>query len=86
MADGRYDGAVSPDKTVVGTYLHGIFDNDELREGLLNQIKAKKHMEAGKVHDYQAFKESQYDLLARTVRAAVDMDQIMAILDGSRTR
>ncbi|MCH4072217.1 cobyric acid synthase [Pseudoramibacter sp.] len=83
LADGRLDGAVSADKTVVGTYLHGIFDNDELRESLLNQIKAKKHMAAGSVRDYQAFKESQYNLLAKTVKEALDMDQIMAILDGS---
>ena len=41
-------------------------------------------MAAGKVHDYQAFKESQYDLLAKTVKEAVDMEQIMAILDRSQ--
>lgn len=83
LADGRADGAVSADGSVMGTYLHGIFDNDDFREKILNRIKAKKHLAAGAVRDYAAFKESQYDLLAASVKQAVDMDAIMRIVENS---
>ena len=71
------------DGNVMGTYLHGIFDNDDFREKILNRIKAKKHLAAGAVQDYAAFKESQYDLLAAAVKQAVDMDAIMRIIENS---
>lgn len=36
------DGAVSQDGRVMGTYIHGIFDNDGFRSALLNRIRRKK--------------------------------------------
>ena len=35
LADGRYDGAVSSDGQVAGSYLHGLFDSAEACEALL---------------------------------------------------
>lgn len=83
LADGRMDGAVAENGMVMGTYLHGIFDNDVFREGILNKLKEKKHLEAGAVQDYAAFKESQYDLLAKSVKDALDMDAVMRIIENS---
>ncbi len=54
------DGQVSPDGRVVGTYLHGILDNDSLRAALLAWAGGAPVPSA----DYAAFKDRQYDLLA----------------------
>lgn len=83
LDDGRSDGAVSADGRVMGTYLHGIFDNDAFREALLSVLKAGKNIEATGARDFAAFKESQYDLLAKTFEENLDMDQIMTIIHNS---
>ena len=36
------DGAVSTDGRIMGTYLHGIFDNDGFRAALLNRLRRQK--------------------------------------------
>jgi adenosylcobyric acid synthase len=38
VIDGRQDGAMSPDARVMGTYLHGIFAQDELRASYLAHV------------------------------------------------
>lgn len=80
LDDGRSDGAVSKDGMVMGTYLHGIFDNDEFREALLSRLKEGKNLESSGIKDFKAFKESQYDLLAETVEKSLDMDKLMSII------
>jgi adenosylcobyric acid synthase len=35
LSDGRCDGAVSADNQILGTYLHGLFDNPQARDELL---------------------------------------------------
>ncbi len=82
LNDGRSDGAVSGDGQVMGTYLHGIFDNDVFREALLAALKAKKNIEAGEARDFAKFKEEQYDLLAAVVEESLDMTKIMEIIEG----
>ena len=38
------DGAISDDGNVIGTYVHGIFDNDEFRLELINCLRRKKDL------------------------------------------
>ncbi len=83
LEDGRADGAVSKDKMVMGTYLHGIFDNDDFREALIAALKAKKGVDEGERVDFAAFKDSQYNLLAASVREALDMEKLMGIIEAS---
>jgi Cobyric acid synthase len=81
LADGTVDGVIAEDGTVMGTYLHGIFDNDGLREKIIEALRVKKNLEAGPTaFDFKAFKEEQYDLLAETVEASLDMKKIMEII------
>ena len=59
----------------------GIFDNDGLREKIIEALRVKKNLEAGPTaFDFKAFKEEQYDLLAETVEANLDMKKIMEII------
>ncbi len=66
----------------LGTYVHGIFDKDDLAFTLVNEIAKAKGMslEAGLNFDYQAFKDGEYDKLAELVRENIDMDLIYRII------
>ena len=84
LEDGTVDGVIAADGTVMGTYLHGIFDNDDFREKIVETIREKKHLKAGPVaFDFKAFKEEQYDLLAETVETNIDMKKIMEIIGAT---
>ncbi|MFZ5586764.1 MAG: cobyric acid synthase [Thermodesulfobacteriota bacterium] len=64
------EGQVSPDGRVVGTYLHGLLDNDGLRAALLAWAGGGRRVEG--LADYAAFKERQYDLLADLLEEHLD--------------
>jgi len=76
------DGAVSSDGNVIGSYLHGIFDNDEFRLGLINHLRKNKGIspispeELGTVD-----KERQYDKLADWFREHINMDLIYNVIE-----
>lgn len=77
------DGAVSADGRVMGTYLHGLFDNDAFRRQLINYLRKKNG--GHKALNYtplssQAFKEEAYDRLADVVRENLRMDIIYSLL------
>ena len=80
----RYDGAVSPDKRIQGTYLHGVFDNSQWTRDYLNQIRIEKGLEpvTDQVMDLKEFKDLQYDKLAAVIRDSVDMKKIYQIMNG----
>ncbi len=40
------DGVVRADGLIMGTYLHGIFDNDEYRRSLINALRIRKGLPA----------------------------------------
>ncbi len=81
LDDNSLDGTINKEETVMGTYLHGIFDNDAFREKIINQLKKRKNLELGlEVFDFKAFKEDQYDDLAQVVEANIEMDKIMEII------
>ena len=79
------DGAVSNDGNVIGTYLHGIFDNDEFRLELINHLRKNKGLspilseELGTVD-----KERQYDNLAALFREHINMDLIYGMIGELR--
>ncbi|MEG0494726.1 MAG: cobyric acid synthase [Eubacterium sp.] len=83
LEDGRADGGISKDRMVMGTYLHGIFDNDAFRGKLIEELKKKKNIESNGqdgLSNFKEFKESQYDLLAETVEKSLDMSKILEII------
>ena len=71
------DGAVSDDGNVIGSYLHGIFDNDEFRLGLINRLRESKGLPPMQAEELSSVdKERQYDKLADWFRGHIDMDLI----------
>lgn len=79
----KLDGAESSDGKVLGTYLHGVFDNSQWRRDLLNQIRQSKGLPPiDKVAiPYQEYKNQQYDQLADLLREHLDMEKIYQIID-----
>ncbi len=65
---------------MVGTYVHGIFDNGDLALRLVNSIAEKKGQKLDGTTDYMAFKENEYDRLADVLRKNLDMDYIYSLL------
>ncbi|MDO8137430.1 MAG: cobyric acid synthase CobQ, partial [Candidatus Brocadiales bacterium] len=77
------DGAVSPKGQVVGTYLHGLFDNDTFRLQLLNYLRRQKGrapLEKENTLSSLASKEETYNRLAEAVRKNLRMDLIYKTL------
>jgi adenosylcobyric acid synthase len=70
------DGAVSPDGRVFGTYLHGIFDNDEFRNGFLNRIRLGKGFPPKSAASVQG---DPLNLLAEHLERHLDMAKLLAI-------
>lgn len=69
-------------ENVMGTYLHGIFDEEEFREAFVELLCKKKGIDFGKVQtiSYKEYKEQQYDNLAAILRESLDMEAIYKIL------
>jgi adenosylcobyric acid synthase len=65
-------GVGSADGRVWGTYLHGLFDSDDLRDCFLGWAGGRGDTGGGRFC-YHAFKEEQYNLLADIVEQAVDV-------------
>lgn len=85
QSESREDGAVSSDGTVMGTYLHGIFDNPYWTRHFLNKIRTSKGLAPlvntnVSISDY---KDQQYEKLAQLFEQNVDMEKFEQILHDS---
>lgn len=71
---------------VMGTYLHGIFDEDEFREAFIKMLCERKGIsgDGAETISYKEYKEQQYDKLADILRKNLDMDAIYNILELDR--
>jgi len=73
LESGKKEGVVSEDKQVIGTYLHGLFDEAQGREKLLQWMGLEQVEEI----DYQAFMEGEIDRLADEMERALDIDKML---------
>jgi adenosylcobyric acid synthase len=76
------DGWVSPDHRVWGTYLHGLYDNDDFRRVFLQELRQTRPEAAAAAPEtsYQTFLEAQLDRLADLLRRHLDMARINAMI------
>lgn len=72
---------------VYGTYVHGIFDKEEVTTTMIRAIAKHKGIDPDEMEgvDLKAFKETQYDLLADSLRKHLDMKKIYEIMDRGIT-
>ncbi len=82
------DGCVSAKLNVFGTYIHGIFDNDVVRVGVVNAIRRRKglpQLRREMIAPVAATKEDRYARLARTVAVTLNMGVIYRAMQLSGT-
>jgi adenosylcobyric acid synthase len=77
------DGAVSADGLVMGTYLHGLFDNDILRHALLDWLAARRDSRPRTANitvrrQIIGERDRQLDRLADVVRSNLDLAPLLA--------
>lgn len=78
----KKDGAYA--NNVYGSYVHGIFDKEEVAKNLVKAIGERKGIDISQMTgiDFAAFKETQYDKLADGLRKHLDMKKIYKILEA----
>ncbi|WP_166945350.1 cobyric acid synthase [Sphingopyxis panaciterrae] len=73
LDDGTDDGAISPQGTVMGSYLHGLFASPDLRRSLLARIGL-----VGDGRDYRADIDAALDDIAAELSEHADIDAMLA--------
>jgi adenosylcobyric acid synthase len=71
------DGCISPSGTIIGTYLHGIFDNKNFLDAVLSYVCERKGI------DYipESEKADPFDELADHIEAFVDIERMIKIIE-----
>jgi adenosylcobyric acid synthase len=73
FADGRSDGAISPDGRVMGAYVHGLFADDRQRAAWLSKLGVRSELA------YESQVERTLDELAEHLAAHVDLDSLLKL-------
>ncbi len=77
------DGAMSQDGLILGTYIHGLFDDAGFRRALLNGLRRHYHLPPVEGRDFLVG-DALYDRLAQEIRQSLNMDLVYRILnDGT---
>ena len=68
--------------SVYGSYVHGIFDAPGIADAVLTALCQSRGIDPAALgsFDLREYKERQYDLLADTIRAGLDMDFVYRVL------
>lgn len=75
------EGTAAASGNVFGTYIHGVFDNDEFRRSILNAVRMFKGLEPlANTRNVMAEKQQAYEHLADVVEEALDMDKLCEIM------
>lgn len=78
LADGKFEGCISGDTRIFGTYLHGIFDDDSFRHTFITTARAFLHLApASCFGNWKQMREDSLNRLADSVRDALDIAQIL---------
>jgi len=66
---------------VWGTYIHGIFDNDQFRRELINSLRKKRGLrESDRVVDFSLERDQALDRWAEVLRENLDMNYIAGLI------
>jgi adenosylcobyric acid synthase len=75
-----FDGGVDESGAVVGTMIHGLFENDSLRNALLHELRRRKGIAATTPTFVLPTRQSEYDRLAGVLRESLDMQRLRTIV------
>lgn len=77
------DGAVNKNKQVIGTYVHGIFDDLDYTRDFINKLRLKKGLKEineKNIETYASFKNKEYERLAKLLEENLNIDKILSII------
>ncbi|MEN6459879.1 MAG: cobyric acid synthase [Syntrophomonas sp.] len=68
---------------IYGSYIHGIFDREGVAQTIVTALYKEKGLDYQEMSglDVHAYKEQQYDLLARGIRENIDMKRVYEIIE-----
>ncbi len=70
---------------IIGTYIHGIFDNSEFTGHILNKVREKKGLDRiNENFSFTEYKDREYDKLAQVLRENLDIGAIYGIMGCDR--
>jgi adenosylcobyric acid synthase len=77
LSSGELDGCISVDRQILGTYLHGIFDEDCFRHAFVTAARSFCKLAAPPaVNPWKAQREESLNRLAQQVSRSLDMQRI----------
>lgn len=80
-------GLASLDGSVIATYLHGFFDDDNFRLQFLNHVRKQRGMDpADNTFNYIDFRNEQLDKLANIIDDHIDMRSIYELMKVERVK
>lgn len=85
-AEYQLDGAINHDGSILGTYLHGVFDSAAGLTVLINHWQKMRGKELSDLRGFDPFseRECRYDALAEHYRSNMKMDLVYRALDEQR--
>jgi adenosylcobyric acid synthase len=78
-----FDGAVNESGTVLGTMLHGLFENAAIRSSLLGHLRRRRGLVRSEATPIPS-REDEYDRLAEVVRLSIDERELYRIVALNR--
>ena len=77
LPDEVLDGCTNLSGRVVGTYLHGIFDNDGFRHAVLCAARSACGLAPAEMIAWKQLRDYELERLAQTVASAVDLNRLL---------
>jgi len=74
LSDGTLEGAMSADRQVIGTYMHGLFSDDRQRAAWLARFAAP-----ASAINYESTVETTIDALAAHLESHIDLDRLLRL-------
>ncbi|WP_459128787.1 cobyric acid synthase [Guggenheimella bovis] len=74
------EGYISEDGLVMGTYLHGILEDDVFRNELKKELLKKKGIETCETFSYSELKDSELNRLAEHMKAHLNIDFLKELM------
>lgn len=68
-------------KNIYATYIHGIFDNLEISDAVVNFLRKNKNLQEEKsLKDYEKYQKEQLDILCKIVNDNIDIDNLEKLI------
>jgi len=83
--DSEEEGSMREDEMIFGTYLHGVFEKSAFRRFFLSFVRHEgRPIEVREPKDYDDLIEENIEKLADAFEENIDIERLMAIIEGER--